>query len=99
MEFLIVLFIGMCLGWKYREYTAVKIMAKHKEDIANKPPPKIELTIENTGGRLYAYLAHDGSFAAQGDNWDKLTEALRDRYPGRKFKANEDNLKDVGFYS
>ena len=104
MEILIlvfVLWIGAKIGWWAREYSAIQDMQKLEMEKLEKhlEEKKIVITLEEVQGQIFCYKAEDGSFLAQGEDFDSLTDRLVERFPGKKFICDEKNLREVGFYS
>jgi predicted negative regulator of RcsB-dependent stress response len=104
MEYLIgicILAVGTVIGWKYREYTALKMMQemelqKVEQFVENK---KIHIVLEENDGQMFCYEKETSNFMAMGETWDELADALSERYPGKRFVCDEENLTDMGFYS
>ena len=101
MEYLVGLAIFVCgafVGWKYREYTALKMvqelqMEELEEHIENK---KIAITVERNADQWFIYKKEDGTFMAQGDTWLSVCDRMAERYPGKRFVIDEDNAAEVG---
>ena len=96
------LLVGGFAGWKYREYTALKLVKEFNEqqqkmsELVKKVQMKIK--VESSNGQYFAYCDEQGDFLAQGDSWKSLSQRLVERFPGKKFIMDEDNLKEQGYY-
>ena len=93
---------GGLFGWKYREYTALKLV-KEAQDNAQRieqalKKARMRVKVEKIGKQCFAYSWEDENFLAQGDSWDDLAKRLVERFPGKKFIMDEDNLKEQGYY-
>jgi hypothetical protein len=102
MEELLLIIIAFAFGWFTREWLALYQMNKilsqieiheHKEEMENMIP----ITIEYVDDKFYVYQQDGGVFMAQGKTRHELEENLTKRYPGKKFAANTNNLREVGF--
>ena len=88
---------GCVVGWKYREHTAIKLMQQLQleeveEYVENK---KIAITVEKNAGMWFIYKQEDGSFMAQGDTWEEVTNRMAERFPEKRFIVDADNAKEV----
>lgn len=95
-------FIG---GWVAREAYAVRrldnlminledtLKEKFEEELENMIPIKIEYD----NSTFFVYNNDDNSFMAQGSSRKELEQNLEKRYPGRRFAARPENLREVGF--
>ena len=72
----------------YIKYKAEEIKKKY-----------LPIKIEKVQHGYFVYSIPDNTFMAQGTNRKELEENLDKRYPGKKFAATPDNLKEVGFDS
>lgn len=96
------------LGWNLRELKAIAEVKKMREDdtlemleqefeeIKKKYLP---IKIEKVEQGYYVYSIPDNTFMAQGTNRKELEDNLDKRYPGKRFAATPDNLKEIGFDS
>lgn len=90
--------VGMYLGWKYREHTAIKMMERLRleeveEYVDNR---KIAIKVEKMSNIWYVYKEEDGTFMAQGNSWEEVTDRIAERYPEKRFIIDPDNAKQVG---
>ena len=90
--------VGSVVGWKYREYTAMKLMEQLRleeveEYVENR---KIAIKVEKTHGTWFIYKQEDGSFMAQGNSWEEVTDRMAERYPEKRFTIEPENAKEVG---
>lgn len=106
MEFFIavgLLIVGFSLGWNLRERVAVvqanKLLAQLEEEIEEKTPDVIKITIEKDNNILYAYLKENSQFIAQGTDRADLEKKLAVIFPGKKFGVSPKNLIEIGFTS
>jgi len=111
MELLIYILVAIIfvkLGWYLREFKAIaevrkmqqeetlEVLQEHIDEIKKKYLP---IKIEKVEHGFFVYSLPDNTFMAQGSNRNELEENLDKRYPGKKFAATPDNLKEVGFDS
>lgn len=105
MIILFIFVVGFIFGWVAREAYAVRridnlmhnleidLKEKIQEEVENMIPIKIEYD-NNT---FFVYHNDDHSFMAQGATRKELEQNLEKRYPGKRFAARPENLKEVGF--
>ena len=98
------LIYGLCflLGWKFREYTAVRKfhkMVKKAEEETPKPTNKISVKIERSGKMFYLYNLETNEFLTQGYSKEEIQENLKKRFKNvdMAFHATSENIKEVGF--
>ena len=111
MELLLYILIAIILvrlGWYLREFKAIaevrrmrqdetlEVLEQELDEIKKKYLP---IKIEKVEHGYFVYSLPDNTFMAQGTNRKELEENLDKRYPGKKFAATPDNLKEVGFDS
>jgi len=106
--YILVAFMLVRLGWYLREFKAIsevrkmqqeetlEVLQEHIDEIKKKYLP---IKIEKVDHGYFVYSLPDNTFMAQGTNRKELEENLDKRYPGKKFAATPDNLKEVGFDS
>lgn len=105
MEILLCIFflvVGIVWGWNARGNYARKrldMLMKTMETTQAEEPADlpIPIIIEKHNDTFYVYGKDDNTFMAQGDTRWNLEKNLEKRYPGKKFGASPENLKDVGF--
>lgn len=88
IELIIILIVGLVLGWKYREWTAIAEVNKAKKlaEMAKAVAEAwIPVKFEQQDGRLYCYHGETGEFLAQGDDQKELSQNLVSRFPGKRF--------------
>ncbi len=105
MEFVILfgaVIVGAFAGWHLRELHAMhKIkeliaQAEEMENLVEEPEvQRTKMRLERFGETIYAY-EEDGTFIAQGKDLSELDDAIRKRFPEKKFSVQEDNLKEIG---
>lgn len=106
--YILVAFILVRLGWNLREFKAITEIKKLSQDETlevleqelNEIKKKyLPIKIEKVDHGYFVYSIPDNTFMAQGNNRKELEDNLDKRYPGKKFAATPDNLKEVGFDS
>lgn len=95
-------FQGLYLGWVLRErYAQMKVnryLQQAEEQLAEEITENfIPITIERHNDMFFVYDVNDKKFMAQGETRKQLETNLEQRYPGKKFAASPDNLREVGF--
>ena len=101
MEFITyggILWIGMIIGWKLRERAAIRQLEQLQleeieEYVENK---KIPITVEIVDDQWFIYKKEDGSFMAQGESWEEVTDRMAERFPEKRFIIEPENAKAVG---
>jgi hypothetical protein len=97
----LVFILGAVYGWGARERSA----KKHVEDILTdleselKQPHDdsyINIVIEKHNNVFYVY-GNDNEFMGQGNDRLELEQSLANRFPGKRFIAKTENLKDIGW--
>ena len=101
MSFLLFI-VGLLLGWKFREYTAVRKfhkMIKQSEEQQPVAPTKISVKIERSGKMFYLYNLETDEFLTQGYSKEEIQENLQKRFKNSDmvFHATSENIKEVGF--
>jgi hypothetical protein len=102
MDFVVIIvciFIGLVMGWKLREYHAMKTVHSFLKEIEEHQEKEIEertkMRLERHNGLIYAFADEDDSFIAQGKDLEDLDKAIIARFPGKKFAVQEQNLIDI----
>jgi len=89
------------LGWKLREYTAVRKITKIMQEIDKKPEESNKLTvkIEKNNDIFYLYNMETDEFLTQGSSKEEIQENLKKRFGNvdMAFHATSENVKEVGF--
>ena len=101
---LCILVLGFTLGWKFRETYAKVRIKKLQSDIENSIE-KIEnivedimpIYIEKYDGSFFAYDNETHLFLAKANNKKELENALKLRFPDKKFACSDSNMNEVGF--
>ena len=101
MSFLI-LIVGLILGWKLREYTAVRKFHKMVKQVEEQSPVtsnKISVKIERNNDMFYLYNLETDEFLTQGSSKEEIQENLKKRFKNidMAFHATSENIKEVGF--
>lgn len=97
MEYLIAIAGGFIVGWFLREWYALrkveKIIADLNTNMVDEFKKKvIDINVEKSGDIFYIYRKDDGTFLAQGDDIDKLSDLLTEKYPGKLFNCSPEDL-------
>lgn len=101
--YLLFLAAGFIWGWFAREHQAVKRIKQLQESSPANTIDKLEklnlipIKIEQHNDTYYVYSVKDKTFMAQGKTKDLLEDNLAQRYPGKRFAALPENLKEIGF--
>ena len=105
MEAVFILFAVLCfgiiVGWELRERSAKRFVDKFVEENLDQLQQHVEehsinIVIEKHGDMFYVFQKEDSSFMAQGKDIKQLESALAKSYPGKRFFASSENLKEVG---
>lgn len=102
MSFLIFI-LGLLLGWKLREYTAVrkfnKMLDSKKPQETVEKVNKVQVKIERNGKMFYLYNLETNEFLTQGYSKEEIQENLKKRFKNvdMAFHATVENIKEVGF--
>lgn len=98
--FIMVFVAGFKLGWYAREKAAERIVNKLMDELQGMQPEEAEvinINIEKHNNTYYVYDKDKNSFMGQASNRKELEDVLGARFPGKRFLADRDNLKEVGF--
>jgi hypothetical protein len=104
MEILVLILVGIFLyifgfkrGYEFREKEARQKISDTldslEEDFISS---LIRVRVEKVNNYLFVYNDKTNEFMAQGKTEEELSEILKQRYPGKRFAASENNLKEVG---
>ncbi len=100
MSFLIFI-VGILVGWKFREYTAVRKMNKFIQAAEAKKAEvnKIQVKIEKQDDMFYLFNRDTDEFLIQGKDKEEIQENLKKRFGdvNMAFHATAANIKEVGF--
>lgn len=99
MSYLIFI-LGMLVGWKYREYTAVRKMQKLlKAADQPKEVDKVNVKIEKHNDIFYVYNSETDEFLTQGLDKDEIQANLQRKFGNvnKVFHATSENIKEIGF--
>jgi hypothetical protein len=93
---------GMVWGWNARGNYAKRrldmLLEQIKDsDVDEQEESIIPIVIEKHNDVFYVYGKNDNTFMAQGDTRWHLEKNLEKRYPGKKFGASTENLREIGF--
>lgn len=108
MDFLLIFAVAFLMllsfvaGWIAREIAASRridqLMAQVEESVNEQVKEQlIPIKIEHHDQMFYVYSLDNNTFMAQGQTRRELESNLEKRYPGKKFAARPENLKEVGF--
>ena len=104
MEFVILfgaVIVGVAIGWNLREYHAMRKIhellqkAEELEVKEGSVENRTKMRLEKHGELIYAFEEETDTFIAQGKDLLALDEAIRKRFPDKKFSVQEQNLKDI----
>ena len=107
LETLLIIIVGIFIGWKWREISAVQLHRKMQEEkresriqeLADKIQGTfIEATVERIGDIFYMHNKETGEFLAQGVTSEELSENLRSRFPDKRFVMEKKDLNSIGIY-
>jgi hypothetical protein len=91
---------GFKRGYEAREREAIKkldgLMDAFEE---HEKENTIRVKVERVNDTFFVYNEDDSSFMAQGKNKNEIARILKERFPDKKFAANEENLRQVGFHN
>lgn len=96
----LIFFLGVSFGWNLRERMAERVVKKfleEMEDSAVDSENLINISIEKENNTYYVYDKEKNSFMGQATSRKELEDVLAERFPGKRFLADSDNLKEVGF--
>ena len=94
------LLLGFNLGWHAREKAAQRVVNKfidEMQSIEQQEADTINISIEKHNDTYYVYDKDENSFMGQATNRKELESVLASRFPGKRFMADKDNMKEVGF--
>ena len=102
---LLVMVVCFAAGWIGREIAASRridrmmggLQNEISETINKEMQNLIPITIEYDNDTFFVYSNEDHTFMAQGTSLKELEKNLEKRYPGKRFAARPENLKEVGF--
>ena len=102
---LLVMVVCFVSGWIAREMAAARRIDRLMESVQVDLKEKIEEELENLipikieydNSTFFVYNNDDQTFMAQGATRKELETNLEKRFPGKRFAARQENLKDVGF--
>ena len=108
MELLILILVAMVfarIGWQLREMHAMREVKKIEAEVIQHFETDLEeikkkyhpIKIEKTQHGYFVYSIPDNTFMAQGTTREEVEKNLDKRYPGKRFAATPDNLREVGF--
>lgn len=102
MEFIILagaLVFGFAFGWTARERYAMRVVKELLRESAqleqDNAEPRTKMRLERHGEVIYAYTTDGDEFIAQGRDLEELDKAIVERFPGKKFSVQEQNLVDI----
>jgi hypothetical protein len=96
---------GTVYGWGLRERHAKRVadslLKELESDIDNRMTEHkkslIPIKIERHSGVFYVFNNDTDDFMGQGATKEELEEVLASRFPGKRFMAMPENLKEMGF--
>jgi len=105
MLWLVVVALAGVVGWKLREFYAVYSIRRmleendllhFTEESAEEPSDVVKMEVNREGEQIYAYDMDD-NFLAQGLDAKELDDALKRRFPGKKFEISEATARRMGW--
>lgn len=87
------LVIGFIVGWKYREYTAIKNLNAVIEHVANNDT--IHIKIERVDGQIFVYNRTTSEYMAHAANRELLEKMLKEKFPGKSFGASTEDMRKL----
>jgi hypothetical protein len=98
---IVVLVVGGVIGWKAREYLAMRFVANYQkmfeEAAMAETVNTVMIEVQRDGDQFFIYNKETGEFLAQGTNHADVSAILGERFPTKRFTATPQNLKDVGY--
>lgn len=99
--FIIGTILGFVLGWYVLRVLINYKMKLILDNIANAPLPekdykRIDLDFMKKEHMIYCYNRDGDVFLASGTTKEEIMAVLSKKFPGTRFMARPDNLKDVG---
>jgi hypothetical protein len=89
---------GFKRGYDAREQEAIRKLDGLMDAFAEQEKENtIRVKIERVDDTFFVYNEDDSSFMAQGKTKKDISKILNERFPNKKFSANEENLRQVGF--
>jgi hypothetical protein len=105
MEFLIlvgVFVVAFSWGWSmhasYVRYNNEKLAEMLTQIREVEDENLIRIIIEKHNDTFFVYSKEDSKFIAQANSKEELEDKLRELFPGKRFGASPENLKEIGFY-
>lgn len=105
VPYIVVFIVAFALGWHVRQYVAIKSIERIIEKLEREEEEQqqeeredsqyIKLKIEQHGNTYYAYGLDNDVFLSQGTSREELEHNLRERFPGKRFAASDENLKEI----
>jgi hypothetical protein len=96
--------MGAVSGWNARERHAKRVVQEYLseegnldqelEEMKNKYQP---IKIEKHDNGYFVYSMPENTFMAQGATRQEVEANLEKRFPGKRYAATPENLKEVGF--
>lgn len=87
---------AIIIGWKLREYMAVRFVKKHlkrtKQEQSSKESDSIWVDIFKEGDIFYVYNAEDNKFLIQVKTKDELIEFFKAKFPNKNILTSESNM-------
>lgn len=98
---IVALVVGGVIGWKAREYMAMRFVANYQkmveEAVMTEATNTVMIDVQRDGDQFFIYNKETGEFLAQGINHEEIATVLGKRFPSKRFTATPQNLKDVGY--
>lgn len=101
MDSFLLFIVGFIIGWMFLRALINRRMRMMLDSIANSPLPekdykRIDLDFMKKEHMIYCYNRDGDVFLASGSTKEEIMDVLSKKFPGTRFMARPDNLKDVG---
>ena len=99
IELLIMGAVSFLIGWKLREWYAMRMIRKierRMHEAAEQPQiPTRHVMISREQSTLLVHDTATGEFLIQAETYDALKEALSKKYPDTNFMVDASNLRNL----
>ena len=99
---IVIWIMGAVYGWYARERHSKRIVDNFMDKLDSIVQREvsenvIKINIEKNNGVFYIYNVENNEFMGQGSTRKEVEESLKERYPNKRFIADSNNLKEMGF--
>lgn len=100
ISIIIVFLVGFGLGFKFREYIAIRKVEKFNTEFSHNFAESykanvVEIKVEDDNGIFYVYKKEDGSYLAHGESMSILEDILNEKFPGKLFNTTPEDLQKL----